>query len=391
MECIGCGAFAQVLRAKHIPTGVPVACKAIPKENIVDDAEFALLQREVSVMRVLDHPFCSPLYEVFEDAKYFFISMELLINGSLLDYINKTNGLSESEACRLFCQLVSVVEYLHLELRIAHRDLKPENILLDANQNIRVIDFGFSRAFAPNDPLLGTLCGSPAYMAPEVMQGLPYTSAADLWSMGILLFAMLTGSLPFGAWDESPANLVRIVLSSEPRMPSGASPDLQNLIARLLTKDPRVRISLKELRHHPWIAESEHGWVFKGDFLGKFRFAAPGELDPIIEVEMRHLSYDTTGLVAELKAGRFSERVAVYKMLRRAKMVDEIKEWQERVREQALRFTRRGSSVPRKPALKYDQRGPPVIRPIALMMGRGTAPSPTVHRCPMMPFPPGRC
>jgi serine/threonine protein kinase len=399
-EVLGEGAFAQVFRAKHIPTGVFVACKAIPKEQISDDGEFALLQREVQMMKMLDHPFISAFFEVFDDHNYFFIATELADRGSLLDHIVRSKGLCESEARRIFCQLGSVIDYMQVEMRMVHRDIKPENILLDRNFNIRLIDFGFSRPYSKDDSLLGTLCGSPAYMAPEVIEGRPYTAAADLWSMGVLLCAMLTASLPFGNGDETSADIFGVILSTEPRIPAHVSPELKNLIQRLLTKDPMARLSIRELRHHAWVAESDHAKYFRSEFRqsNMFRTQTATELDPLVELEMRNCSYDVGGLMSEVKMGFFSDRVAAYKILRRAKMVDEIKVWE--ASDDGQRPKKGGTAV--TPVLRCNSKfdivipgsgtRPAVKRPCpaGMVSKGGVYASPSGTRMPLIPFLPGR-
>jgi serine/threonine protein kinase len=394
-EVIGEGAFAQVFRAKHIPTGMFVACKAIPKEKISDDSEFALLQREVQMMKMLDHPFISAFFEVFDDPNFFFISTELADRGSLLDYVMRSKGLSEGEVRRLFCQLVSAIGYMHIEMRMVHRDIKPENILLDRNSNIRLVDFGFSRPYSKDQPLLGTLCGSPAYMAPEVIEGRPYTAAADLWSMGVLLCAMLTASLPFGNGDETSTDLFRVILTTEPRIPEQISPELRNLIQRLLTRDPMTRISVKELQRHVWVAESDYAKYCRTEFRqsNMFRMQTATELDPLVELEMRNCSYDVGGLMNEIKMGFFSERVAAYKILRRAKMVDEIKAWE--ASDDAPRVRKSyGIGAPVKISTsRFDIVTPSstvraVVRrpcPITIPARGGVSPSPSRSRMPIIP------
>ena len=156
IEEIGAGAFAVVYKAQDILTMVFVAIKVINKRLIRSKTEFDLLQREVNLIRTMDHPFIALFYEALEDEKNFYLVQELVENGNLLDYVNSHKGLSEEEAGHIFIQLISVLDYLHNIRHVAHRDLKAENVLLDRNYNVRLCDFGLSRAFTRDDPYLKT-------------------------------------------------------------------------------------------------------------------------------------------------------------------------------------------------------------------------------------------
>ena len=136
--------------------------------------------------------------------------MEFVSGGELFDYIVKKQKLKEAEACKFFQQIICGVEYLH-ELGIVHRDLKPENLLLDHEKNIRLVDFGLSNTYKQGE-MLKTACGSPCYAAPEMINGLQYYgSRVDVWSCGVILFAMVAGYLPFE--DKSTAKLYQKILS----------------------------------------------------------------------------------------------------------------------------------------------------------------------------------
>jgi serine/threonine protein kinase len=333
-EIVGVGAFATVFRATHRPTNLPVACKVVPKSCVTDDSSFALLQREVSVMKTLDHPFIVPIFEVFEDAANFYIATELLERGTLSDRISQSGGMSQRDCRRVFCHLVVALEYLHLVRRTVHRDLKPENILFDRNGFIRLIDFGFSRCFTTVDPLLGSICGSPAYMAPEIIRGCPYTSCADVWSLGVVLFVMLTGYFPFGSAADGAAEMLRTILSTEAQIPSELPADCRDMLQRLLTKEPKNRVALADLRLHPWVSQCESARFFRPEFrqLSVFKIHTPVALDPIIGADLGALGYDLNGLGDELRSGVMNERTAAYKVLKRDKLIDDVTLWNPRRR-----------------------------------------------------------
>ncbi|OHT08314.1 hypothetical protein TRFO_04930 [Tritrichomonas foetus] len=160
-RAIGSGTFASVLLGIHQVTKTKVAVKRISRQNFHDSDFEERFRREVDLIRKLDHPFIAEFYDVIQDDSNYYIIMELVENGNMLDYVNNNGELQENQARHYFCQLISVLEYLHEEKKIAHRDLKAENVLLDRHFNIRLIDFGLSNIFTDDDPFLKTACGSP--------------------------------------------------------------------------------------------------------------------------------------------------------------------------------------------------------------------------------------
>jgi serine/threonine protein kinase len=150
------------------------------------------INREISFLKMLNHPLVVSFYETTEDENNFYIIMEFLENGSLIDLIHKNDNFPESVAQRYFAEIFGSIEYLHAEMRISHRDLKPENIMLDGHDHVRIIDFGLSHCFNLEDDTFRTKCDTPAYCAPEILLGKPYTKSVDFWSVGIILYHMLT-------------------------------------------------------------------------------------------------------------------------------------------------------------------------------------------------------
>ncbi|OHT09783.1 CAMK family protein kinase [Tritrichomonas foetus] len=329
LEKVGSGAFATVYKALHSVTNITVALKVIAKKNLKNQNEFQLLQREVNLMKSMDHPFIASFYEVRTDDKNFYIAIEFVENGNLLDYVNNQRGLSEAQAKKIFYQLVSVLDYLHTEKHVAHRDLKAENVLLDRNFNIRLCDFGLSKAFSTDDPFLKTTCGSPAYVAPEVIKEKPYTSAADIWSAGVLLYAMVCATLPFNG--DNITLMLQQIIRWNPPIPNSLSPELRALITRILIKEPRSRITINEIKGHPWLAEYEDSRLTSEDsgLLGSLKVMEVQALDTGVMSEMRIIGYDTGGLLQEVNSYQVTERTAAYKILKREKTIDEINAWQK--------------------------------------------------------------
>ena len=214
---IGEGSFASVYLGKESSTLTTVAIKVINKEHF-NESQLERVHREVALIKELDHPFIVSFYEITEDEKNIYIVMENLEHGNILDFVNNRGELSENEARHYFCQLISAIDYLHNEKHIVHRDLKAENVMLDRYNNIRLIDFGLSNLFSLDNPYLTTACGSPAYACPEMIKGEHYSAASDIWSAGILLFAMCDCELPFQ--DDNAQRLLQKIIYTEPKYPS---------------------------------------------------------------------------------------------------------------------------------------------------------------------------
>lgn len=230
-------------------TGHKVAVKILNKAKIKQLGMEEKVQREINILHLCTHPHIIRLYEVIDTPTDIFLVNEYVSGGELFDYIVSKGRLSADEARNFFHQIISGVEYCHFQ-KIVHRDLKPENLLLDANLNIKIADFGLSNLMRDGD-FLRTSCGSPNYAAPEVISGHLYAGPeVDVWSCGVILYALLCGSLPFD--DESIPNLFKKIKSGMYSLPTHLSQLARNLIPRMLEVDPMKRITIPEIRLHPW-------------------------------------------------------------------------------------------------------------------------------------------
>lgn len=246
---LGIGAFGKVKLATHAVTGHKVAVKILNKAKIKQLGMEEKVQREINILHLCTHPHIIRLYEVIDTPTDIFLVNEYVSGGELFDHIVSKGRLSADEARNFFHQIISGVEYSHFQ-KIVHRDLKPENLLLDANNNIKIADFGLSNLMRDGD-FLRTSCGSPNYAAPEVISGHLYAGPeVDVWSCGVILYALLCGSLPFD--DESIPNLFKKIKSGMYALPTHLSQLAKNLIPRMLEVDPMKRITIPEIRLHPW-------------------------------------------------------------------------------------------------------------------------------------------
>ena len=214
---------------------------------------------------MLKHPNIVRLYDVIETDKYIGIILDYASGGELFDHILAHRFLKEKDACRLFAQLISGVWYIH-QRKIVHRDLKLENLLLDRNRNVIITDFGFANRFEHRpDDLMQTSCGSPCYAAPELVisEGSYVGSAVDIWSCGVILYAMLAGYLPF---DDDPANpdgdninlLYKYIVNTPLSFPDYISREARDLLGIMLQPDPQRRADLKHVMQHPWLVPYAH-------------------------------------------------------------------------------------------------------------------------------------
>ena len=232
---------------------VKVLCEA------ATDREVQHFTTDISTLQTLSHPFIAGFIKTLDVGNQRVAVTEYAEGGNLLSVLKESGAVNEGEAKRLFSQLVSVVSYLHEEKKVIHRDLKLENVLLDVNRNIKLIDFGFADHFENDDCKFTLHIGSPAYIAPEIAQGLPYNTLADVWSMGVILYALVCGELPFEG-STVQLQLQKIVLS-EPTYPIGLGHDLVDLLSGLLTKDVSRRMTLADIREHPWVASANPVFV----------------------------------------------------------------------------------------------------------------------------------
>ncbi|CAL1676992.1 unnamed protein product [Lasius platythorax] len=252
-KTIGSGGFAKVKLATHVATGEKVAIKIMEKTTLGEDLPRVKL--EVEALKTLLHQHICRLYQVIETESHYFMVLEYCSGGELFDHIVERNKLPEVDSRRFFCQIVSAVAYMH-NLGYAHRDLKPENVLLDKEENLKLIDFGLcAKPKMGMQAHLYTSCGSPTYAAPELIMGKKYLgSEVDIWSMGVLLYALLCGFLPFD--DNNLENLYKKILSGKYEEPYWLSNESKALIKSMLQTDPVKRITIHELCHHPWITSN---------------------------------------------------------------------------------------------------------------------------------------
>ena len=249
-KTIGEGTFGKVKIGIHIPTGEKVAIKILEKDKIQDNEDLERITREIKYLKILKHPNIIQIFQIIEDKKNYYLIMEFAKCGELFTHIVNNKRLSETEAAIFYTQLIKGLSFIHKH-NIVHRDIKPENLLLKENNILTIIDFGLSNQYQPGGLLL-TPCGSPCYAAPEMILGRYYSGLmVDIWSSGIVLYAMVCGYLPFE--DKNNDKLYKKILSGHFEIPDRLSPNCKDLITKILKVNPKKRIKLEEIMKHPFL------------------------------------------------------------------------------------------------------------------------------------------
>lgn len=249
------GSFAEVFKGWG-REGTPVAVKRISLSKLGKSNNRRLLEQEIAILEKLRHRNVVQLLAHEEAGEYIYLVMEFCNGGDLASYLQKHSTISEEEIRNFLHQLVDALNYLE-QNSIVHRDLKPQNILLHVEEDeiiLKLADFGFARTLFEED-MAATFCGSPLYMAPEVLEGEAYNALADLWSLGAIIYQCLTGSPPFRA-PSIKALKLQLQQATRPPIPHTASPALADLLSGLLQVDPRARMNLQQLTQHPFLAGS---------------------------------------------------------------------------------------------------------------------------------------
>lgn len=259
---IGEGTFAKVRFARNSETGESVAIKILDKEKVLKNKMVEQIKREIATMKLIKHPNVVRLYEVMGSKTKIFIVLEFVTGGELFDKIVNNGRMREGEARRYFQQLINAVDYCHSR-GVYHRDLKPENLLLDQSGNLKVSDFGLSALSQQvrDDGLFHTSCGTPNYVAPEVLKDRGYDGAtADIWSCGVILFVLLAGYLPFE--DDNLMILYNKISVADFTLPAWLSFGAKKLITQILDPNPMTRITMPEILADEWFRKGYKAPVF---------------------------------------------------------------------------------------------------------------------------------
>lgn len=251
---IGTGSFGRVHLARNIHTCKYYALKVLGKTQIVEMNQVDHALNEKRIIRQLSHPFLVHCYSAFHDPQNLYFVLEYVHGGELFSYLRQSGRFENKVAQFYSSEVVSAFEYMH-NIKILYRDLKPENILINSDGHIKITDFGFAK-FVPD--VTWTLCGTPDYLAPEIIQSKAYGAAADWWSLGVFIYEMLAGYPPF--YDENPIKLYEKILACKVVYSVNFAPEAVDLVSKLLCLDLTKRYGnlkggVDDIKNHPWYAD----------------------------------------------------------------------------------------------------------------------------------------
>lgn len=254
MRTLGTGSFGRVHLVRSIHNGRYYAIKVLKKRQIVKMKQVDHTNNERKILKMVQHPFLIRMWGTFQDSRNLFIVMDYIEGGELFSLLRKSQRFPNPVAKFYAAEVTLALEYLHFH-NIIYRDLKPENILLDRNGHIKITDFGFAKDV---DTVTWTLCGTPDYIAPEVIATKPYNKSVDWWSLGILIFELLAGYTPF--YDVTPMKTYEKILLGNVLYPSFFHPDVVDLLQKLITADLTRRLGnlqsgSQDIKSHPWFSE----------------------------------------------------------------------------------------------------------------------------------------
>lgn len=254
MRTLGTGSFGRVHLVRSVHNGRYYAIKVLKKHQVVKMKQVEHTNDERRMLKLVEHPFLIRMWGTFKDSKNLFMVMDYIEGGELFSLLRKSQRFPNPVAKFYAAEVVLALEYLHSH-DIIYRDLKPENILLDRNGHIKITDFGFAKEVST---VTWTLCGTPDYIAPEVITTKPYNKSVDWWSLGVLIYEMLAGYTPF--YDTTPMKTYEKILSGKIHFPSFLHPDVIDLLSRLITADLSSRLGNllngpADIRNHPWFSE----------------------------------------------------------------------------------------------------------------------------------------
>jgi hypothetical protein len=317
---LGEGTFGTVLKGVHVHVGETVAIKVLEKSRINTADEIERVGREVQILKSVQHANVVRLWELLYTRDKIYLVMEFSAQGELFGQIVKKGRLKDEEARFYFQQAVEGLDYLH-GIEVVHRDIKPENLLVDHTRRIKIVDFGLSARCA-HGGYLKTACGSPCYAAPEMLtretrqgyEGHP----VDVWSLGVTLYAMLCGYLPFE--HAQTALLYKKIIAGEYKAPAFLSADAKDLLRRMLCTDPKRRFTLDQIRKHPWVWRSATGAKVAGapalahsaTLNALHEGSQSAEVDGGVLDALAAHGYDRDAVAAAVRARKHDEHAGAY-------------------------------------------------------------------------------
>ena len=270
-KMIGIGTSGRVFLTTHSNSGKIFALKAMDKSKLRHAKQIEHTQNELRILKKINHPFCTKFYSAYQDLRHLYVLQEFIAGGEFFGYMQSGKGFREDVSKFYAANVLLALQHLH-DRSVIYRDLKPENLLLDRDGYIKIADFGFAKDLKTKQRTY-TICGTPAYQAPEIIAKSGTGFQADIWSFGILVYEMSFGKTPFenpeSSSTEDPLQIYKKVLSGRFTIPKTASKDLADLLYAILVIKSEQRLSLSDIREHQWFKD------FPWDDLQKRTLQAP--------------------------------------------------------------------------------------------------------------------
>ena len=307
-EKINEGEFSKIYLGISNYTNDKVAIKIINKSYFMSNPDdLILIKNEIEVLKILKHRNILTLYEIYESSQYIFLITEYLPSELITLILNKKR-LSESDALKIFIQLIDAFQYMH-KLQICHRDFRIEHIMLDSNNIPKIIDFGFSSTYVKGSQLTEPI-GSLSYACPEIIQQKPYDpELADVWSLGVCLYVMICGYLPFSEEDDQKNN--ELIVSGKVEYPSEIGNICKDLLKKMLEVEPKKRINLLKITRHPWIKGCKDIKIIGG--YSTYDMVYP--LDERLLKIVQEYGIDVKKLEQDLQNNKYNNFTGLYKLI----------------------------------------------------------------------------
>jgi serine/threonine protein kinase len=272
---LGKGYYGKVMLCRKKLTGETYAIKTVQKSRLIEANKLHTIFTERNALVSAHHPFIVQMHFAFQTDTKFYLGLELVSGGELFRHMCNVGTVPISEVQLYVAEISLALDYLH-SINIIYRDLKPENIMLDNEGHVKITDFGLAKQVTTKAPRTSTFCGTPEYLAPEIVGEVPYTAAVDWWAVGILTYELLFGATPFHRKHR--ARMYKEIETREVTFPDGADPTAVDFISRLLKKNPDERLDFQGIRAHPFMARLDFRDVLAKKYKPEFVPKVPRKL-----------------------------------------------------------------------------------------------------------------